>query len=153
MVKLVRKFVQDAMILLSIVGAFWVVIPICFIVGVIFVGCGSAQYSRLEIGHVGGDMWVRSIANRAQMEGGSTRVDAETPGMPTAGIPPIGFGILGKGMGQAASVRIGSVSGNLFWDSALDGSQGVPIPDALEKLFIPGNPFSVEKYHDWNLFN
>jgi len=117
------------------------------ILGLLFSGCtlGNQRQTDVYVGRVGGDLWIRSIADGAQMNTGNSSVDANTPGMPTAGIPPIGLAILGNNSGQSTKVQIDSVSGSFYVESALYGAQGVPIPDALEKLFTPGNPFQIEE--------
>jgi hypothetical protein len=132
-------------LILHVAGVVFVLL-LCIFIALMLAGCalGNRQSADIHVGHVGGDLWVRSIADGAQMSSGeSTSIDLSTDGVPASGIPPIGLGVLGSGMGRSTKVMIDSVSGSFFVDSALHGAQGVPIPEALGKLFKPGDPFAI----------
>lgn len=124
-----------------IAGMVFVILMIVFIAWMLS-GCASHQSKTFRVDHVGGDLWIRDIASDAQMPSEGTGFQGETE-MPAAGIPDIGINYIGRGLFASHDVIIGSVSGSLFIDRALSGTQNVDIPASLEKLFIPGDPFAV----------
>ncbi|MBN2329427.1 MAG: hypothetical protein JXR73_19965 [Candidatus Omnitrophica bacterium] len=117
------------------------VIPLAF-----FLACAQSTEKTLTIRNVGGDLWIRSICsdNINQASGAGTEVATETTGLPIRGIPSIKSNIVGKGIFADSGLVIESVSGSVYIEEAGNRNQEQQLNKILERLFLPGNPFSLE---------
>ncbi len=109
--------------------------------------CGCAQWDTktVRMSVVGGDVWIRSIGsdNQYRQDGTQTSTSVSTPGLAGTQIPPMAASYVTTGMFAGHSVRIEHVSGSVFIEEAVNRNQGISVPDALGKLFQPGDPFAV----------
>ncbi|MEW6234763.1 MAG: hypothetical protein AB1656_05190 [Candidatus Omnitrophota bacterium] len=119
------------------------------ILAIMAMGLMSCASSMKEKGFivdgVGGDLLIRDIASDAQMP---SEIDVSA----SANIPidgtqsPLDLAIANRGLFSVDTVTIRNVTGNVVIERALTGTQNVSIPESLEKLFTPGDPFG-----DWEL--
>ncbi|MBD3267463.1 hypothetical protein GF373_12415 [bacterium] len=105
---------------------------------IILAGCSAGvQKTDVEILAVGQDVWIRDIGSDSQMhEGGPQEVVNATS-------ESLQLEVKKSGLFSGASLRIDNVSGSVYIERALSGTNNVPIPEALGKLFTPGNPFNT----------
>ncbi len=104
-------------------------------------GCGGgARGTRVHMGVVGGNFWWRDVASGSmQPTGGRTDLDVSVP---VEGLP-VGGSMGSNSLVGISSLQIDSVSGDVIMESALTGTIGVDIPEALSRIYVPSiDPFS-----------
>jgi len=119
---------------------FWVVIALCFLSMMSLKGCaGSQHYHYVNIGTVEGTAWIRDIGSRGQMAEGANSWNL---GIPIDGVP-LKARAEGESPLQGTVIYIDRIGGDLFYDKAFVGTQGVDLPDAIDRLYQYGDPFDV----------
>jgi hypothetical protein len=110
-------------------------------------GCGLLAHQRstrtFEVDTIGGSLLIRDIGSNNQFPNpeGHTRIDGSTS-FPVEGIPVgVDLSMEGNGLLQGHDIHIRNVSGSVIIERALNDNQNIPLPETLEKLFVPGNPF------------
>jgi len=118
-----------------------IVMILCAVSMFMLAGCaGPQRYHYVKVGPVKGDVWVKNIGTRAQMEGGTNEIGV---GIPVEGVP-LKVDAKGDAPMQGTVIIISEVGGSLYFEDAFGGTQNVPIPEAIEALYKYGDPFEVK---------
>lgn len=107
-------------------------------------GCANQLGLTVKIDTVGGDFWTRKVgSSNQQVDTGQSTFTGSTTGI--NGVPPVGLDWTSTMQAKVSRIEIKNVSGSVYFESAGSDNQGINIPDILEKIYLPGDPFLIKE--------